>query len=492
MGQAAIHIPLSPLDHIAPPFYPPFSLYLPIQSGVSPTCAFRILHEGLHRTFVQLPWLNGKVQQCNPDTPGWRPGQLEIVYNAVDINGPRPYQLKFNEPQQSISYDELQESAFPIEAFAYETLMWAPFIADINNGCEVFVAQANFIPGGCILTSAICHPASDGTGFAHILKYWADNCNAVQSQSAEYKVLPPEISDRKILERIWAEEGTDVSLQETKSETWRILGIDPRSVLSPEQNGDCVQPERPSETGHTSARGVVKSAVFYISPANVTTLRDDCDKIPGTTPVFVNDAICALIWRCLLKARTAKLVKQNGVKAYLGLAIDGRYNFSPSLPPAYLGNFALGNMSSLPLSDLVSPDITIGSVARTIHNSASYINAPGALMAAYTLARQIPDFRLMLAQAPAGDNYTMWISSLLPLPIPSLCFGDSKFGNGGKPEAIRPLMVAQMQHLLGLDFCIILPKGAHGGVEFVASLSEEEMALLLEDEDFGRYVMFVS
>jgi hypothetical protein len=36
------------------------------------------------------------------------------------------------------------------------------FMPDINTGPEVFVAQANFIPGGCILTSGMYHSAGPG------------------------------------------------------------------------------------------------------------------------------------------------------------------------------------------------------------------------------------------------------------------------------------------------------------------------------------------
>jgi hypothetical protein len=52
-----------------------------------------------------------------------------------------------------------------ISRFEDSELIWAPFMPDINTGPEVFVAQANFIPGGCILTSGMCStPRSELSG----------------------------------------------------------------------------------------------------------------------------------------------------------------------------------------------------------------------------------------------------------------------------------------------------------------------------------------
>ena len=498
-----VHIPLGPIDHLAPPFYPTISLYLPIKNGVSTAKVFQVLQEGLHRTFVQLPWLGGQVQLSSSDTPGWRPGQLEIVHDPVDINGLKPYQLKFNElPVESYeSYDELKESGFPIEAFAYESLIWAPFIADVRKGADVMVAQANFIPGGCILTVAVNHSASDATGLSHVLNFWAENCSDVQLlTSDEPKVLPPEISDRSILERIWAEEGKHISFQDTRSEIWKILQVDPRLILSSEPSNSTVPSSDSKDIEIQKApelssapRRIGKSAVFYIAPANIAKLREECDPVPGTTSVSVNDAICSLIWRSLMKARAAKLNKVVTLEeARLGMAVNGRYHFSPSLPPDYLANLAFGYMSSLPLVDLISPETTISSVASLIRDSARDINTKGALMETYALARQIPDFGVFLSQGPAKSGYTMWITSLLAAPFSSICFGDVVFSNGGKPEAFRPVVGVKLAHDLGLDVVIIMPRKSHGGVEFVTFQSEEEMALLLKDLEFDRHAMLVS
>lgn len=96
MRQSTFSIPLGPFDHSPPRNYTASITYIPLKSTQSYEAAFQVLQEGLHRTFIQLPWLNGKVYRQAPDTPGWRPGQLEIRHELVEINGPRPSQLRFN------------------------------------------------------------------------------------------------------------------------------------------------------------------------------------------------------------------------------------------------------------------------------------------------------------------------------------------------------------------------------------------------------------
>jgi trichothecene 3-O-acetyltransferase len=80
----------------------------------------------------------------------------------------------------------------------------------------------------------------------------------------------------------------------------------------------------------------------------------------------------------------------------------------------------------------------------------------------------------------------MCISSMIMLPFASLCFGGGIFGNGGVPEAMRPLMGGLNR---STRFCFVLPRKRNGGIEFVGNLFVEEMEVLLEDEDFGRYAM---
>lgn len=266
MASEITRMRLGPLDHLPPRHYAHFVFYLPLKPDVSPLVAFDWLQQGLLHTFSCMPWLNGKVFWESPDTPGWRPGQLEIRHTPVNIQGPKPYQLRFNELDFADSYADLKEMGFPADTFEDETIVWAPFVPDLDNGAEVFVAQANFIPGACVLTSAIFHSVTDGMAEVAVFKLWADQCRNLHSAGSSAMTVPSEHSDRSLLDRIWAKERSARSLEEIDPKLWRVVGLD----------APMEQPKEQLEVTKTDR--LLKSHIFYISPSNFTALKKQCRK----------------------------------------------------------------------------------------------------------------------------------------------------------------------------------------------------------------------
>lgn len=500
--QATFHIPLTPFDHIPPRNYVKSVCYFPLKPGVTPAHAFAVLQKGLHRTFVQLPWLSGKTFWQSDKAPGWRPGQLEIRHGLVTEDSPMPYQLRFNELETSWSYGELQASGFPTDAFQDEELLWAPFLPDVEHGADVWVAQANFIPGACLIAAAPFHPVSDGVANVTIFNIWAENCKALQqidgNLTSPKSDLPPAISDRTMLERLWKEEGTGRPVHEIDAASWKLLGLD-----VPSGNAHDNKPAETSIGSRPVVQAVpqrsMKSNVFYIPPSRFIALKEECIKQDASSQLSRNDALAALIWRALLKARaSAKLHNaaegtqdgkaewlDAGTEARLEMTLDGRPEFSQSLPATYLGNVVLINQASTPLSTLVSPQTSIADVARLIRNSAAEIT-PARVLDSYTLVESMKDYGDLKMKFTSVDGWSMLITSLLMFPIDTISFGDQIFDNGGKADAMRPLMSAFNRFF---RICFILPRKKNGGVEFVVSLYEEEMERLLEDEEFGRFAM---
>lgn len=496
MSSDSVRITLSPLDHIPPQNYVKIALYLPLKDGARPEEAFSRLQEGLQKTFIQLPWLSGKVHWQPENTPGWRPGQLEIRHGEVDTHSPKPYQLKQNNLDDRISYDDLKDNGFSTDEFEDHELLWAPFLADINAGAEVFVAQANFMPGGCLLAMSTCHPSADGTAMITILKLWASHCRSLGPTSQvgqdDGLVLPQGSSDREILERLWDVAGRGRAVSEMDPDTWQLVGLDhpTRSLADAGENDNAAAQTIPAAEDTEPPR-VMKSSIFYISAAKFAELKKQSADEAGTKELSGNDVATALIWRSLLKARTR--AKQGASTQDTGLAelemtVDGRPDFSEHLPSTYLGNVVFVNRPSLPLATLVSPETTIGEVAKVIRKSAGTIHHE-AMMDAYKLLRDVPDYGMRKLRFTSVHGTSMLITSLLMFPIEEICFGEAFFGNEGRPEAFRPLMSA-FNRLFRISF--ILPRERHGGVEFVVSLFENEMDLLLEDEEFSKYALQVS
>ena len=477
-----VRIILGPLDQIAPHNIPRSMIYLSLKQGVKAADAFAHLQEGLRRTFMQVPWLSGSVHWQSKETPGWRCGQLEIRYSQL---AGTPQQLRFNELDTVNVYNDLRETGFPLDAFDDEAVLWAnPFEPDFYRGDEVFMAQANFLPGGCLLVLSISAHASDGTAMLQVTKLWADHCSSIlqtrndgTANSTVSLPLPSESSDRANLDRILAKEET---------------------AYLPGTNQDC---ETSKLLGLGSARGAanalepfeMKYSIFYMPHAAYMALRKECVAKFGTTEISGNDLVCALIWRSLMKAWTAVDTAHHTFKAEehgpimlaeLFLPFDARPHFAQSLPAIYLGNMNYENRVTMPLGDLVAPNTSISSVAQTISTYTASQAARNVLVDVYATLRTAPDYSRLQLRATRAVGASVGILSPIVLPFDDTCFGDHLFGNGGKPDAFRPMMGACNR---GFRTCFVIPRKKHGGLEFVMTLSEAEMKYLCDDDEFNRY-----
>ena len=505
MTSAMNHLPLTPLDHLPPHNYTASVFYLSLQPSVSPHEAFRVLQEGLHKTFAQLPWLSGKIWEQIAETPGWRPGQLEIRYEPVDIDGPPPYQLRLNHLSTSLSYDDLKEAAFPTDAFEDRELIWAPFMPDLSHGCEVFVAQANFLPGGFIVAGGLHHAAGDGNASFMIFNQWADHCRAMQEHTAPPAAPPPDCSDRNVHERIWAKEGTGESAPEIDAEVWQLLGLghsDADLLLDPSDRKSLPVPDDHKSQQDLQTAGVnhrhqrsLKSAIFYMSPSNFTALQRECvHELGAAAQISGTHAICGLVWYCLMKAQSVETAAHDG-RQQLDILLDGRSGFSHSLPQMYLGNHTLHLQSFMDLSAIASPDTSIASLAGMICKNMSRVDSTK-LLNMYTLLREMPDYNALQRRKwqpqmkSVSGSKKMMITSMLMVPSDRVRFGERVFGHQGKPDGARVLMGAFNRS--GTRLCFILPKTPNGGVEFIVNLYQEEMDTLLDDEEFNQYAAFLA
>ena len=492
MPSNLIHAPLDPLDHLPPPVHPPGVVYFGIKPGVSNAEVFAHLQKGMYHAFLQAPWLNGKIHKQSPDTPGWRPGQLEIRYdpNIDDTDKPRCYQLHCNELESATPYEELKANGFPIDAFEDGALNWVSLSyqnANFDEGVEIVAAQANFIPGACLLVTSVNHAACDATGMAVFFKLWADHCRSLSSGES-VPILPQESWDRTIPKRIWAKEATGRSTADVDPATWHLIGLAPPG---PDEDG-LVPPARvkPPPRKH-----IMTSRVFYMSPTAFTKLRAASNEELRTTDLSGNDVLQAMIWRGLMNARIAAR-KHHDARAHVDLdslvelqvVHDARPDFSQALPPFYVGNCIFHHRPTLPLQALVGLDSSIASVAQTIRTSARKVNHEN-IMDAYMLVQKIPDYsRLQPPRYVTLDN-TWLMSSMLLLPEDTTSFGDHIFTNGGRPEGSRPLMGNRNRSQVAA--CYILPRKKHGGIEFILSLFEDEWPFLMENEEFGRYAFLL-
>ncbi len=493
--SSIVHVPLGVLDHFCPPNYTAISWYIPLKEGVLYQDVFTALQDGLRLTFKQLPWLSGKVYKQASSTPGWRLGQLEIRYDQADIeNNTAPLlQLQFKQLDDPVSYDEIKELGFPMDTFRDKDVLWGEYInvPEEDKGAECLKAQANFMPGALLLCGATHHNVCDGTSQFDVWRQWASNCDALQSGTAP-EMPGPLSSDRRLIHRIWTTEGIGGRDAKTDKDmypvSWTLLDMDAPSATS----------SRPPAVPMFSDEAM-QSAIFYISPDKFADLHKRCVREVGSESLISgNDALTALIWRHLLKARRTAALNAGraresdlaDVEAKLQLTLDGRPNISANgaMPIVYLGNVVFMNLCALPLANLTAPNESIASVARAIRQVANAATTD-AMLDAYTLAYRVDHLSKLGLRLSPLRGYDMILSSLIMFPVEDMRWGDRVFSKGGKPDALRPLWddinaVARL--------CFPLPRKRGAGTEFVVNLFQDEMDLLLEDYEFGEYAMYLS
>lgn len=498
MTYTPTYIPLGPLDHIAPWNIPQSVIYLSLKHGVTTQDAFSTLLEGLRRTFLQIPWLNGRVHWQSENTPGWRPGQLEIRYSALTQNPP---QLRYNEMKTNLTFLDLKDLAFPLDTFNDEELLWTnPFEPNFETGLEVFTAQANFLPGGCALVLSVAPPASDGTAMLSVTRLWADHCSSLMhdghqpnggpdSSSSALGPLAYASSERTVLDSIGKQLKGATSSGQMNPEIYHLVGLDPEQGSSDE--GSHVPANAISELSKE-----MKPSLFYLPHAAYTTLRKDCVAELGATDVSGNDLVCALIWRSVIRAYMAVHRAQYSnmeplePQSELCIPFDARVELMGSLPSNYLGNLNFEHRLACSLDHLVAKETSIPQLAKMIRTHASEFACGVNLLEAYSLLGSVSDYRQVpQMRAPRMKSASVGVLSPMMLPFNEACFGAQVFGNGGRPESFRPMMGACNS---GFRTTFVVPRKSHGGIEFVLTLSEKERNFLAGDSEFTSYALHLA
>lgn len=482
------HVVLSPLDNVMARYYAKFILFLPVASGQTPKTVYKYLQGAFERTVAEMPFLAGKVAIRAPDKHDSRPGRLEIRIPAH--LGPESIpQMQFQDYTDSMDYGDLMDAGVPEMELDGELLLPAAFRPNLEAGADVLVTQATIVNSGCLLGVGIWHSVTDGSGLNTFMKVFADHCRAIQAEEAPYPQLniPPESFDRGLLTKLWLAEADDSGTPrelDTSECLWRLIGLN--TVKGVGSGPEAFAPGAPSSP-FSGSTPVMETSIFYVPAKSLADLKKAC-AIEGHA-ISANDALMALLWRCIMSARfpIGCDIDVDEETAVLDSTLDGRAQFSTALPPSYMGNVIFISTTSLPLSKLVSPDIELSQIALSIRNSLQEITKQK-VHSAYALASSVPDYSQLSWPFATFAGAELCVTSLLNLPFFELNFGKI-FGNGGKPECVRP---PREEFDAICRRCIILPLQTYGGFEILISLAKDEMERLMFDAQFTEYATFSS
>ncbi|KAL2833625.1 transferase family-domain-containing protein [Aspergillus pseudoustus] len=487
---------LSPMDNVMPRFYTNLILFFRLAHNQDIHEVHASLDKSLLRTLPSAPLLPGSAYEIKDDDDQVHGrGRLEIrVHSSA-----RPT-LLFNdltEDSDCEDLEDLQQTALTVQKLIPP--LGLPDTRPDGPGALVFAAQANYIRGGLLLGLTEYHPVIDGASGTLLVRKWAENTRILlqeekgQADTAPRLDITPDSHDPGILERLWheAENVPDYNQPETADDdTYRLIGLSAPNLTHP-----TVGLERQTSPPR------MRSTIFYVSKASFAALRARADSDiqeteggssagKGTIRPGASDALMALLWRAICKARfppdeeQTQLLLETATESALDTTLNGRALFSSNLPWTYLGSLVFINTTRLPLSTLLAPETTLGSIAQEVRTATDTIT-PSKLHEGFGLAATLSDYKALSYPFATFAGTEVCISSWLAWSLYDADFGSLL----GCPETVR---LPHGEFDAVCRQCVVLPLQVHGGFEIVLSMKEEEMGRMETDEEFMRWAKVVS
>ena len=451
-------------------------------SAVSRETVCSVLLQSLSRLINELPFLGADiVSDRSIDT---RPGnlRLQIPDQAVPEIVVRDLTFDINWHH---SYEQLRSAGMPLKLLDGKIL--APPASGIGNANRFISAQLNCMKGGYILSLCSNHAFVDASGLATIMSRWAqfaydlqhDSSGMTRGEVALYEdqlpALHPEMTSPAIFERL-----------KSRPEVWHVLGLDATKNLSPQETTQ--ENELPTMIpANGPMPNNLRTAIFEVTSTAAKRLKDD---ISPSKPSWISsqDALHALIWCSIIKARFPASLgnswKDHGT-SILSVAIDGRSLLTPPIPASYIGNAIFFALVEANVDALTASKASLSEIALLIRRRIEECKDKSLITDAVRLAATIPDVRDLRIVMQDYLGVHLSTSSLVNLPFYELEFGGI-FGNGGKPEFFR-FPKGQFGAI-----CLLLPRKLDGRIEVVIGMNDADMDRLINDEQFRKYVTFLS
>ena len=474
----------STLDSMFPPVVQNWVLCFPCDTSNVHRIS-DVLQAGFEKTIQQRPYLAGRLSR---EDTGPRAGRLKLTY-PDDERVERRFSVSDLTHQPDIwrpSYEELRRLGMPVAQLDPGVLV-PPGGYERLGSCPI-VAQANFIPGGCLLDVCLNHSFVDGLGGAMAIGAWAKNCKEIQkdtnpvtsSDDGQWQMCPDNSREYEnemasqplrlpdILQDSTAPHGEEVARIQEDRTLWQLLGLQK-------------PPTDSNTTWGSPSNKVMVSAIFAASAESIFRLKmkstpDANDK--GDVP-FVSsfDATAALFWRCILRARYLDLEGPEKLRSRLRIPINLRQILG--VPQDYPGNVLLNSLTEMPVESVIAKH-NQRQVASRIRSSLVFSRNATRVLDAVKLSFVLPDFssRRPLFSDTTGQDLVL--TSWQDLPYYKHDWGPM-FGFPGNAEFFR------IPHGYLRGICALQPKRVDNTVEALVNLEQGQMDPLKNDVEFTEY-----
>jgi hypothetical protein len=455
MGHPSTMEQLGPFDPMA--FlrtYTIMMLCFPVEENVDCSKAISILESACQSLTRAIPFLTGQVKY-DPDQPGeqFKSGLCHVVpYEHPNGSLLRIKHLSSDFP----AYHEISKARAPSAMLDGSLLSPEKGLPDHPTDadtCPVLVIQANFVRGGLFLCFAGMHNIVDGNGLGQIIRMFAISCRGESIFEADIqaayldrgKYIPPLKPEETPLEHL-------------------DLRIDPKKVKEPEQ--------------HSQSPPMLWTYFRFSAPKLANLKADASKECPPDSWITTNDAVSALLWKAITKARSSHLNITDNTT--LLRAVNGRRFLRPPIPDAFLGNTVQCASIYLPIKALIE-EMSISAITLLIRRVTLQIN-DFFIRSLATLLRNEPDKRTIGYDVKHPERDFV-VSSWADLPV----YPEGGFGPLlGMPEFVRRPKLTPCE---GLAY--LMPKDPHGNIDLAIALRESDLKALETDAEWMNYAEYI-
>ena len=412
-----------------------------------------ILASGCSSLTRSIPYLKGQVKH-DPDQPGehYKSG----LFHVVPFKHPDDSILRVKDlPDDFPSYDQIRKAKAPsamLDGAILSPERGFPDQLTDSDTCPVLVVQANFCRGGLLLTFAGMHIVMDGNGLGQLIRMFASGCRGEP-------ILEEDIRAAHLNRETYIP-----SLKESETPMKHLdLRIDPNENTS----------EGPKEITP------MLWTYFRLPASNLSQLKLEASKdCPPGSWITTNDAISALIWKAITKARSPHL--NTSETCTLLRAINMRRVLKPPVPDNFLGNTVWCSFIHLPIKDLIDR-ISLSAISRLVRKETLEID-DFYIRSLAQLLRDEPDKRTIGFDTKRPERDFV-VSSWADLPV----YPEEGFGSQlGMPEFVRRPNMTPME---GLAY--LMPKDPEGNIDLAIALRESDLEGLKNEEEWMSYAEYI-
>ncbi|KAH8654840.1 transferase family-domain-containing protein [Ilyonectria robusta] len=336
-GPAYERYPLSLMGHIMPKIYVPVVEVFALPETIEAEATVQNLTAGLEFAISQFPILSGVLEMDATTGRMWVARRRD---STVSLHV--KYMLREDDFP---SYKELAEKDFPpgsltgsqlLPEFVTAKQLHSPLGDNNEDGITVAAFQLNFIRGGLIIGLAIHHSVSDGPGCDGFLTTWAENTVAA-AKGDPFIPAKQQFGIR----------GSPLDVESPTSDRMEEL----KSKLAVVKDAGGPMPLPPADFKMPS----LVPQMWHFAKSKTDLLKKKASSEGGSW-ISTYDAIMAVLWSSVTRAKLEMLHPNLESKATLVHAVDTRKVWEPPLSERFMGvGTSAARCEPLTVKDIIAP-----------------------------------------------------------------------------------------------------------------------------------------